>query len=422
MLIKMIKSSIFKNKTQKALAFLTCFLASSLICTMLNITLSIGNEITKDLRNYGSNILVLPKGSSLSIEIGDEVYEPLKDKNYLEEKDLHLIKEIFWRNNITAFAPFLEGKVLFNQKKEALIMGTYFDKLINVSDEEDFKTGIKSLYPLLKLSGKWASDDSLSEVMIGEDFAKNNALKEGDFIELGARRVQVVGILAQADKMSNKIITSLALAGDLLGKKGLYSKALVSALTIPENDLAQKARRDSSSLNQLEFDAWYCTAYAGSIAYQIEEDLKGSSAKVLNSINDAQNLVVKKIQSLMAITSILCIIAASIAISSLMSSELHRRKKEIGLLKVLGANTFQIYLIFASENLVVALIASVFGFAFGILNSQLIALTIFDSFISIAWIILPLSLIFAGLIAILGCLLQVLNISTLSPVQVLYGK
>ena len=422
MLIRMIKNSIFKNKIQKFLAFLTCFLATLLICTMLNITLSIGNEITKDLRNYGSNILVLPKGSSLSIEIGNEIYEPLKDKNYLEEKDLHIIKEIFWRNNITAFAPFLEGKITFNQTKEALVVGTYFDKLIALSDEDDFKTGIKNLYPFLKLSGRWAKDDSLDEVMVGEDFAKNNALKEGDFLELGNKKVQIVGILSQADKMSNKIITSLALAGVLFDKKGLYSRAEVSALTIPENDLAQKARRDSSSLNQLEFDTWYCTAYAGSIAYQIEEELKGSSAKVLNAINDAQNLIVKKIQSLMGITSLICIVVASIAISSLMSSELHRRKKEIGLLKVLGANTFQIYLLFASENLIVALISSIFGFVFGILISQLIALNIFGYFIDIAYIILPLSLIFAALIAILGCLLQILNISNLSPVQVLYGR
>ncbi len=42
----------------------------------------------------------------------------------------------------------------------------------------------------------------------------------------------------------------------------------------------------------------------------------------------------------MGITCIICLIVASIAISSLMSSEFIV-EKEIGLLKVLGANTFQ---------------------------------------------------------------------------------
>ncbi|MCW1376826.1 hypothetical protein OLT88_04375, partial [Campylobacter jejuni] len=42
----MIFNSIFKNKIQKFLAFLTCFLATLLLSTMLNITLSIGDEVT----------------------------------------------------------------------------------------------------------------------------------------------------------------------------------------------------------------------------------------------------------------------------------------------------------------------------------------------------------------------------------------
>lgn len=85
MLVKMITHSIFRNKI-KISSFSYLFLATLLLCTMLNITLSIGDEVTKQLKSYGSNILVLPKGSSLSIEIGNELYEPLKNKNYLEEK------------------------------------------------------------------------------------------------------------------------------------------------------------------------------------------------------------------------------------------------------------------------------------------------------------------------------------------------
>ncbi len=80
-------------------------------------------------------------------------------------------------------------------------------------------------------------------------------------------------------------------------------------------------------LDQIEYDKWYCSAYVGSIASQISDGLPGADAKALNAISDAQSLVVKKIQSLMAITCIICLIVASIAISSLMSSEIHRRKK-----------------------------------------------------------------------------------------------
>lgn len=429
MLAKMIFNSIFKNKIQKFLAFLTCFLATLLLSTMLNITLSIGDEVTKQLKSYGSNILVLPKGSNLSIEIGNELYEPLQNKNYLEEKNLYMIKDIYWRNNITALAPFLEGKITIeNSQQKALIYGTYFQKAIKIKDDDDFITGIKSLYPYLAVQGEWAKDDS-NEIMLGEDFAKNNKLKLGDTIKLigennQSKEAKIVGILLHANpKMSNKIIAPLNLAQDLLNKQGLYSSAEVRAFTIPESALSEKVRRmGEEKLDQLEYDKWYCSAYVGSIASQISDGLPGADAKALNAISDAQSLVVKKIQSLMGITCIICLIVASIAISSLMSSEIHRRKKEIGLLKVLGANTFQIYLIFASENLIVALFAALFGFIFGTALSQIISLSIFGYFIDIAFVALPLSFIFAGLIALLGCLLPIKNITQLSAAGVLYGR
>ena len=258
--------------------------------------------------------------------------------------------------------------------------------------------------------------------MIGDEFASNNALKVGENITVNNKTVKITGILSNAGKNSNKIIMSLALAQEFLGKKGLFSMAEVSAFTIPENDLSQKARRDTSSLNQLEFDKWYCSAYASSIAYQIEEDFKGSSAKAQTAITDAESLIINKIQSLMAGTALICLIVASIAIASLMSSEIYMRKKQIGLLKVLGANTFQIYVIFVGENLLVAFIATIFGFIFGIILSQIIALSIFDYTIAVSFIALPLVLVFAVLTVLLGCLFALKDIVNLHLVQVLYDK
>ena len=477
MLWAMIKNSIFKNKIQKSLAFLTCFLATLLLCAMLNITLGIGNEVGKQLRSYGSNIIVLPKGSNLSVEVGGKIYEPLKNKSYLDENNLHKIKEIFWRNNITAFAPFLEGKaemkivqgvensqktrtnaaqnaensqeiqnqseknaensqikttqteqssqIQANSEKnsqEVLIVGTYFDKHIEIADEDDFSTGIKTLYPLLRIDGEWIRDDDTQNIMLGAEFASKNALKIGDMIVLNGTQLRVAGILHNAGKNANKVIMSLKLAQKMLDKHGVFAHAEVSALTIPEDDLSLKARRDTSALNQLEFDKWYCSAYVNSIAYQIEEDFKGASAKPQTAITDAESLIISKIQSLMALTALICLIVSSIAIASLMSSEIHARKKEIGLLKVLGANAFQIYIIFASENLLVALLAALFGFAFGVGLSELISLSIFNYTIAVSFIALPLCLAFALVIVLLGCLLSLKDIVNLLPVQVLYGK
>lgn len=67
-----------------------------------------------------------------------------------------MIKDIYWRNNITALAPFLEGKITIeNSQQKALIYGAYFQKAIKIKDDDDFITGIKSLYPYLAVQGEW---------------------------------------------------------------------------------------------------------------------------------------------------------------------------------------------------------------------------------------------------------------------------
>lgn len=48
-----------------------------------------------------------------------------------------MIKDIYWRNNITTCS-FLEGKITIeNSQQKALIYGTYFQKAIKIKDDDD---------------------------------------------------------------------------------------------------------------------------------------------------------------------------------------------------------------------------------------------------------------------------------------------
>ncbi|MDA3056133.1 MULTISPECIES: ABC transporter permease [unclassified Campylobacter] len=413
MFFRIIKASILNSKDNKILAFLTILLSVSLIACMLNITLKIGDEVAKELRSYGSNIVVLPSSQNLSIEIAGKEYSPLKNEDYLNEKDLHKIKEIFWRNNIVAFAPFLSTK--FNEFE---IVGTYFDKVIPIEGESDFKSGVATLYPFWVVDGRFPKDDSLDEVLVGERLN----LKLDEKLNLGEFEVKVVGILKNGDEMSDKIITSLNLVQKITDKAGLIAKAEVSAMTIPEDDLSVKARRDFESLDAVAYDKWYCSAYVSSIAYQITEDFPNATAKALLSVSETQSGITKKIQNLMAVVSILSLFISAICITSLLTSEIHRRKKEIGLLKALGAGNFMIYTQFATETFIVCVIASICGAILGYILSFIIGYQIFGSPIGISFMVLPLSVIFGLLICIFGSILPLKSVIKLLPAEVLYGR
>lgn len=153
MQLMLIKSSITGSKVQKTMAFITILLATILVACMLNITLKIGDQVAGELRSYGSNIVILPRGESLSIEIEGKNFTPLKSQNFLPESNLYKIKEIFWRNNIVAFAPFLDVDVKDASGRAFVLEGTYFDKNIGLKDEPEFSTGVKSLYRFWGVEG-----------------------------------------------------------------------------------------------------------------------------------------------------------------------------------------------------------------------------------------------------------------------------
>ncbi|MDR2081802.1 MAG: ABC transporter permease [Campylobacteraceae bacterium] len=421
MRFRLVKAALLGNKTQKFLAFLTIFLASALVCSMLNITLGIGDKVAIELRSYGSNIIVLPKGGEMSIDIGGEELNLLQGGAYLDEKYIGGIKNIFWRNNIISFAPFLEEKAELRGENRT-ILGTYFDKKIELEDDEEFFAGIKSMYPFWTLEGEFPDDGSTDEILIGSDLAKELNLNIGDTVEIAGRNLHVVGILKTDDDTDDKIIASLKLVGEISNKEGKISRIEVSALTIPEDDLSVKARRNLDGLNAIEYDKWYCSAYVGSIAYQIEEEYPSSSAKALMKISEGESQTVKKIQSLMGVVSILALFSASIGIASLLTSEIHRRKKEIGLLKALGADNLNIYMLFLAESLFTAVIAGLAGAVGGYALSILMALIIFSHTIKISLIVLPLTVCFAVLIAFVGSLLPMRSAAHLLPAEVLHER
>lgn len=421
MILRMIKNSIAISSTQKLMAFATITLATMLIACMLNITLKIGDEISSELRSYGSNILVIPQGENLNIQIDGKNFTPLRSQNFLDEKEIHKIKEIFWRNNIVAFAPFLEGFGRLNNAEKVSIVGTYFNKNLNLADEPDFSTGIKTLYPYWSIDGMWARDNQ-NEAMIGDELANKLNIKLGDTINISSKKLLVTAILHSNTDFSQKILMPLKIAQEILNKPDQYFKAEVSAITIPENDLSLKARKNIDDLDSAEYDQWYCSAYVGSIAYQIEEELKGASAKASLQVSESQSNIVKKIQNLMGIVSIMALVVSAIGITSLMTSDIHRRKKEIGLLKALGASNFEIYTLFASEGIWVALFAGVCGAILGYLLSFLLSFFIFDGGIGIALIVMPLSVSFAILISIFGSIVPMRSLVKLLPAEVLYDR
>ncbi|MEX5413597.1 ABC transporter permease [Atlantibacter hermannii] len=427
MLWRMLRQTWGRNLRRKLLAVLTVFLASGLISALLAVSIDIGDKMSRELKSYGANILIEPAGQAALPALFSEQSNPLSGQDFLDEKELPNIKDIFWRNNIVGFAPLLGGEVMLNGKP-VNILGTFFNQPVDIPDEEDYRIGQQAVSPYWQVTGAWPLEPvgAAPQTLAGQALAKRLGLKAGDVLTLQgektAQTVTVSGILASGGDEDNQLVMPLSVAQTLLGLPGKVQAIRVSALTVPENELSRRARENLDALNAEEYDLWYCTAFVSSIAHQLEEAISGSVVRPIWQVAASEGVVIDKIQLLLAVVTLAALVAAAMGIASLMTSTIMERAKEIGLMKALGARQWQIMLLFYLEAASSGLLGGAAGCVAGWGLAKSIGLMLFDAPLNFAWVVVPCVLVVAVLIALIGTWFPARRIARLYPVEVLYGR
>ncbi|MCW9714703.1 ABC transporter permease [Avibacterium sp. 21-594] len=439
MLSRMLLQSWRHGLKRKLLAIMTIFLAAGLVSALLAVSIDIGDKMARELKSYGANILIEPASSAvLSAEINGG--NSLSTQDFLDEKELPNVKDIFWRNNIVGFAPLLsaevEGKNLTqNNTHNISILGTFFDRPIAIPDEDDYHTGQRIISPYWKVQGQWV-DDSQKNIgenipaLLGNQLANRTQWKIGDQIQLNYHEgetqrqlhLHIVGILSTGGTEEQQIVLPLSAVQNLLNLSGKVQGIKVSALTVPENKLSRKARDNPDALAAEEYDRWYCTAYVSSISHQLEEAISGAVVRPIWQVAASEGVVIEKIQLLLAVVTVAALVAAAMGIASLMTTTIIERSKEIGLMKALGAYQWQIVLLFYCEAIISALLGGALGCVAGWGLAKFIGITLFGSPLDFAWIVVPCVLVLSMIIALIGTWFPAHRIAQLYPVEVLYGR
>lgn len=429
MLWTMLRQSWRHDSGRKVLATTTIFLAASLISALLAISVNIGDKMSREMKSYGANIEITPEGQIQLPQMLQGSKDTLGEGELLDESQLPNIMDIFWRNNIIGFAPMVRGQATVgasDARHKINIAGTFFDKHIPVADEPDYHTGNKIIASYWQVNGNWP-DDEANQTLVGRELAARQGWKVGQQIHLFGVNGQsvdltITGILANGEREESAVVMPLAIAQQLLGLQGQVQSIRVSALTVPENELSRKARKDLSLLDSDEYDRWYCTAFVSSISFQLESALNNASVHPLWQVAASEGVVIGKIQMLLFMVTFAALISAAMGIASLMTNAILQRAKEIGLMKSLGAHNWQVYLLFYLESAICGVLGGLLGCLAGFGLSQMMGYALFGSGVSFHWIIVPLVLIIAIVITLLGTYFPARRIAALYPIEVLYGR
>ena len=416
MFLRLLYESFRRQKRRKLLAGVAIMLGVGVATAMIAVATDIGDKISRELRTYGANLIVTPQEDTLDVVIAGVNLKPPSDGAYLNEADLSKIKGMFWRNNIVGFAPMLPVNVSLAGQNLTLL-GTYFSRQLAFGKQE-FTTGVRTTHPWWKVQGSWPDDNS-SDVLLGERLASKLDRRADQEIEVAGQSRRIAGILSTGGPEEDQIVAPLPLAQQILGKPGAVRRIYVSAVTKPEDAFA---RRDPKSLSPEMYDRWYCSPYAQSIAFQLQEAIPHSHAEQIRQVAQNEGTVLTRIQGLMLLITLAALLASALAVSASMATAVFERRSEVGLMKALGAGNLAVAVLFLAEAALLALIAGTVGFAGGALLARQIGHSIFDSQITIQPVLLPVILTIAVIVTFGGSAAAIRRAVRFDPVYALRGE
>lgn len=424
---RMVKGALFRQKGKMLMIAFTIALGASLATAMLNVMLDVGDKVNQELKTYGANINVMPKGASLLDDLYGVAEGSGVSDQYLKESELGNIKTIFWAFNIVDFTPYLDTKVELNsQDGEVKLIGTWFQHHLDLPTGESLDTGMKNMKSWWDVSGQWLTDQDEASAMVGSLIAGRNDLQVGDTIEIEVggqtKKLTVKSIFNAGSDEDEQIYVPLQIAQELTDRAGQISRVEVSALTTPDNELSRRAAQNIKSLSIKEYEIWYCTAYVSSICYQIEEVITDSVAKPIRQVAESEGAILEKTQLLMLLITILSLVGSALGISNLVTASVMERSREIGLLKAVGAHNSPISWLVLTEILVTAVVGGVVGYFAGLGFAQLIGHSVFGSAIEIKPLVIPLVAVLVALVTLAGSIPSIRLLLSLRPAEVLHGR
>ncbi|MDR1444671.1 MAG: ABC transporter permease, partial [Treponema sp.] len=222
---RMIKGALFRQWKKMLMVAFTIALGSSLATAMLNVMLDVGDKVNQELKTYGANINVLPRGASLLDDLyGVSEGSGVSDK-YLNEDELGNIKTIFWAFNIVDFTPYLNLRVNLPAgmadpaAAEVKLVGTWFDHHLELPTGEALDTGIRNMKSWWDVRGRWLNAADEDQVMVGDAAAARYRINLGDTITVSSgdrqRDFTVAGIFNAGGDEDEEIYAPLKAAQEL---------------------------------------------------------------------------------------------------------------------------------------------------------------------------------------------------------------
>ncbi len=443
MILRILRDSFFRQKRRKGIVLVATALGTMAAAALGDIALDVGDRVNRELKSFGANLVVLPRGGWVPVTVGGEDMTAVRVPAYLAAEDLARVKDNFWKNNILSFAPILDADAVIGERR-LILRGTWFERVALPGESTADSgaaglAGVRSLNPTWSVEGDWPEDRAAPvatrgdmpgsappAALVGRELAAAIGARPGADLRLGVAghdlALRVAGILSAGGEEDSMILAPLETVQEAAGLPGRVSRVMVSALTTPESAVYERLATNPRALPPAEFEKWSCTPFASSIAYEIERAVPGSEARVIRRVASAEGAILSRASWLMTLIAVMAATGAALTVTSALTTGVLERRTEIGLFKAMGASGALVTGLFLAEAAILGLIGGAAGALGGAVLARYISTSVFGVPVAIRPMAIPLAIAMALLITLLGSLLPARRIAAVLPAEVLRGQ
>ncbi len=379
---------------------------------LITVSSGIEEKLALEFRKFGSNILVIPKSNTVEVGFPGMSFGSVTEQRYIDEGDLWKIKRIDnWSANVLGFAPFLYQIVQIDYKgsvHNVVLAGTYFEHEFPdlVVPGQVWITGIKKIAPYWSVEGNWIEDADDSRLIAGISVAEKLGLKPDELITLRyedpeTRKITdkqfgIAGIVSTGGSEDSQLFVTLSTAQKMSNRLGKVHSVQVSGLCIE------------------------CPVEV--MGEEIEKKLPYTQAKTVKNLVSTEALIMKQLGNMMLLITAVALVASGMGVMTTTMTTVIERRKEIGLMKSIGAENEKIAYIFLAESAIIGVVGGILGYLFGNVLAQYIGETVFGTPITPILAVLPLTIGISLSITVLASILPVKRATLIEPAIVLRGE
>ncbi len=371
MYFTMVTNALLRRKLRMFIALLAVAIGATIISGMITVYKEVPEQMGREFRAYGANLLLLPSGGTTTIP----------------EEKLQAVYKKLQGHEIVGAAPFLYERLKINESP-VLTGGTDFDM-------------VKKVSPYWQINGAMPSGSG-KEILLGYELSQKFQVQPGESVILALgdgsweSPFTVSGIVRTGGKEEQFAYMDLKQMQKIIHKPGIVSMAQVSVVA-----------------NATELDAF---------TKQMAEDEPSIHPQTVKQIASSEQTVLAKLQALVLLVTVVVLLLTLVCVGTTMTEVVSERRKEIGLKKALGADNRNIAAEFFGESCMLGLLGGLLGTVCGYLFAQAVGTNVFGRSLHISIPIAVMSVVLSIVVTAVATMLPVRTAVKVEPAIVMRGE